>query len=355
MPELPEVESLRRSLLPFVLGQRVLRVEVKLAKLVSGKGTKRKLDLEKKSIFELGMIGKIISKVDRRNKNLIFSLENNHNLSSQKTQIDFKTADSGNTNFKVNSKPEAKVNDSLDKNLVEYVRIKNNQQTSAKTSAMMVHLKMTGQLVYKAKEGGEVVAGGHPIQESQTDLPHKHTYITFELENGYLYYNDVRQFGYLLYFESLAQIESEDHFEGFGQEPLEEKFDFKRFSMELLSKKSILKKVLLDGKVVVGVGNIYADEICFASKVLPTRKIESLTKIEVKRIFENTKSILLEAVAQGGSSVANYLLADGTGGNYARYHKVYGRGGKPCLVCGNTLQKIVVGGRGTVFCQVCQK
>jgi formamidopyrimidine-DNA glycosylase len=299
MPELPEVESLRRSLLPFLLNQKILKVEVKLPKLVSSKGTKRVDDLGKKIEFEKGLEGKKILKIERKNKNLIFSLEGG--------------------------------------------------------GLMMVHLKMTGQLVYQGFDNDKPVIGGHPIEASEKSLPHKHTYVIFETEKGVLYYNDTRQFGYLLYFDSLDGFEKEEHFKHFGQEPLADDFDLKNFSKDLKIKSGVLKKVLLDGKVVVGVGNIYADEICFASRVLPTRKANSLSQKEIKAMYENTKQILAMAVAQGGSSVANYLLGDGSRGNYANYHKVYGRGGKPCLVCGSVLDKVVIGGRTSVFCKKCQK
>ena len=127
------------------------------------------------------------------------------------------------------------------------------------------------------------------------------------------------------------------------------------FEQNLKKQTGILKKVFLEQKAVVGLGNIYADEVCFEAGVLPNRNIKTLNKKEILALFEAIKKILVKAVDLGGSSIANYLLADGSRGNYAREHKVYGRAGKECLVCGNILQKTQLAGRTTVFCQICQK
>lgn len=297
MPELPEVESLRRSLLPYIINQRINQVEVKLAKLVSSKGTTRVESPTKTQEFIKGLEKNKITKITRRAKNLIFELENNGRL--------------------------------------------------------LIHLKMTGQLVFKDKN--TLISGGHPIQESETNLPNKHSYIVFHLDNGTLYYNDVRQFGYLLYFPSQNTLDQEDHFSGLGMEPLDDNFDEVEFTKRLESQSGILKKVFLEQKVVVGLGNIYADEVCFLAGIQPMRTIKSLKNTEIHKLFESIKFILPKAVDLGGSSVTNYLLADGSRGNYAREHKVYGRAGKECLVCGTILSKTQLAGRTTVYCDICQK
>jgi len=297
MPELPEVESLRRSLLPYILDQKITKVEVLLPKLVSSKGTARQESSEKTQEFISGLENSQIKKLTRRAKNMIFEL------------------DTG--------------------------------------GILLVHLKMTGQLVFKDKN--HLITGGHPIQDSETTLPNKHSYVIFHLENGTLYYNDVRKFGYLLYFSSKIKLDDEEHFGDLGMEPLEESFNEEEFKKRLKTKSGNLKKLFLDQKVVVGLGNIYADEVCFTAGVLPTRNVKSLNDKEIKKLFRAIKIILVKAVDLGGSSIANYLLGDGSRGNYAHHHKVYGRGGKPCLVCGNTLSVTQLAGRTTVFCTVCQK
>jgi formamidopyrimidine-DNA glycosylase len=298
MPELPEVESLRKSLIPFLVNQTVLHVEVKRSKLVSGRGTKRQEDSAKAKEFETQITGEVFESVERRAKNLI---------------IKFKSG-----------------------------------------KILLVHLKMTGQLVFKSKKN-ETILGGHPIEESESQLPNKHTYIIFELSNGTLYYNDVRMFGYVLYYPNYEIILQEGHFADLGLEPLSEDFTQDYFVQKMSKKSGVLKKVLMDQQIVVGLGNIYCDEVCFAAGVRPDRRVNSLTEKELIRLFVATKDIIKRAVDAGGSSVANYLMADGKRGNYAHEHKVYLKGGKPCSVCGEILQKCVINSRTTVYCVNCQK
>jgi formamidopyrimidine-DNA glycosylase len=200
-----------------------------------------------------------------------------------------------------------------------------------------------------------LIGGGHPIELSENKLPNKHTHVIFRFAHGNLYYNDVRKFGYLLHYDNLEEFEREEHFKDLGSEPLGEGFTLQKFTRALESKKGNLKKVFLEQKVVVGLGNIYADEVCFVAKVRPDRTIESLKKVEIKRLYEAIQKIIPRAIELGGSSVANYLLADGSRGNYAREHYVYNRGGKECLICGTILEKKQVAGRTTVYCPYCQR
>lgn len=306
MPELPEVESLKRSLKPFILGQRVLKVEVFKPKLVSSKGTVREPIQSKVTEFIKELAGQKIVGIERIAKNLIFHF------------------DSG--------------------------------------KILLIHLKMTGQLVYQAKrekfksESQEytTISGGHPIELSQTELPNKHSHVIFSLEKGTLYFNDTRMFGYLLYYPNIKSLEDEDHFKNLGIDPFDPNFNLKDFKQSLKSRKSKLKSVFLSQEVVIGLGNIYADEVCFAARVRPDRACNSLKDAEIQQIFEAINVIIPLAVDLGGSSIANYLLADGSRGNYAREHKVYNRAGKPCLVCGHTLEKMILNTRTTVFCPACQ-
>lgn len=302
MPELPEVESLRRSLEPYVVNKRIDSIEVKLVKLVSGRGTKRVESPQAKRSFIDGISRKKVMSLTRRAKNIIFTFDDD--------------------------------------------------------SVMIVHLKMTGQLIFKPFKSGDtevLISGGHPIQLSETELPNKHSYIIFNFEHGTMYYNDVRQFGYVLYFRSLKDAKVDGHFQKLGYEPLDDDFNLENFRAELSKKSGCLKKVLLDQEVVVGLGNIYADEVCFVSGVRPSRLAKTLKKKEVELLFEAIKKIIPRAVELGGSSIADYLLADGSRGNYAREHKVYGRSGKECVNCAKILSKEVIAGRTTVFCKKCQK
>ncbi len=299
MPELPEVESLRLGLVSKIVGSKIFEVEILKSKIVSGNGTSRKESKAKTEKFLEGLRGRKIKEIRRIAKNLIIELDNE--------------------------------------------------------SVLVIHLKMTGQLVFVGKNK-EKTLGGHPITKSYTDdLPNKHTAIIFNLNNGKLFYNDVRMFGYVLFYNNLLEAKKQGHFKNIGLEPFDKEFTFNYFKNELKKKNKNIKAVLLEQSIVNGCGNIYADEVCFASKVLPMRSCKSLNEREISLLYKNIKNILSLAIKHGGSSVSNYLLADGSRGNYARLHKVYKRAGEKCKVCGNILEKDTVAGRTTVFCRECQK
>ena len=298
MPELPEVENLRRGLEKYIVGQKILSAKVNKPKLVSGKGTLRVASIKKVREFERGLKGARFSGVDRRAKNLIFRL--------------------------------------------------------ADGKLLFVHLKMSGQFVYKPKTGKQVI-GGHPIELSETTLPNKHSHVIFEVEKGTLYYNDTRMFGYLLYYPSVNAFEKENHFALLGLEPFDKKFTPKYLEEGLKNKKGKIKAVLMDQKIVTGLGNIYVDESLFEAKIRPTRSALSLKKPEINLLHKAIIRILKRATQVGGSSVATYRLLDETRGNYAREHKVYGKEGQKCPRCRHLLKKILIQSRTTIFCPNCQK
>lgn len=298
MPELPEVENLRRGLEKYILGQKILKVEVNKPKLVSGSGNIRIASKKKVDEFIKGTLGEKFIAVERRAKNLIFKLSHG--------------------------------------------------------KIILAHLKMTGQFVYKESNNKKVI-GGHPIEISETELPNKHTHITFKSKGGALYYNDTRMFGYLLYYPSIEVFEKRNHFKKLGKEPLEKDFTVKYFVESLKNKKSKIKTVLMNQDIVTGVGNIYADESLFESKIDPRRIASDLKPKEVEKLHDTIVSVMKRAIKAGGSSVATYRLIDESRGNYAREHKVYGKSGKNCINCKKTLQKILINNRTTVFCPRCQK
>jgi len=298
MPELPEVESLRRGLLVKLRGQKIKKVSVSKPKLVSGKGNIRVASAHKRTEFIRELQGEVIKDISRRAKNLIFHFRSG--------------------------------------------------------KILLVHLKMSGQFIYREK-GVNAVIGGHPIEISEKILPNKHSHIIFELTRGTLYYNDTRMFGYLLYYPDLKYFDRAGHFNTLGLEPLTKDFTLIEFEKRLKTKTGKLKTVLMNQSVVTGLGNIYCDEVCFRARTKPTRLISTLKSHEIKEIHQAIKYILPRAIALGGSSVASYRLADGSRGNYAREHKVYGRAGEKCARCGQILNKIILNGRTTVFCNNCQK
>ena len=169
-------------------------------------------------------------------------------------------------------------------------------------------------------------------------------------------------FGYLLYYPSAEKFEAESHFGAHGLEPLSRDFTA-RYLRDALKNKKVrargragkIKAVLMEQKIVVGLGNIYADETLFEARIRPDRRAVSLTQIEVKALSEAIKRIMKRAIRTGGSSVATYRLLDLSRGNYARKHKVYGKAGKLCVCCKKPLQKITIQNRTTIFCPRCQK
>lgn len=299
MPELPEVENLRKGLEKNILGQKILSVKVTKPKLVSGKGNIRKASLKKVEEFENGLKNETIGGIERRAKNLIFRFVSGR--------------------------------------------------------VLLVHLKMSGQFVFKSDGSKEKVIGGHPIEISEKELPNKHSHVIFKLQKGTLYYNDTRMFGYLLYFPSQKIFEQENHFALLGLEPLDKRFTTKYFSDSLKQKPSKIKAVLMDQRIVTGIGNIYADESLFEAKIQPERRASSLNDKEIKNLHKAIQRILRRAIEVGGSSVATYRLLDESRGNYAREHKVYGKTGEKCPRCKKLLKTILVQSRTTVYCPNCQK
>jgi len=303
MPELPEVENLRIGLEKNILNQKILSVEIRKPKLVSGKGTLRKISIKKKAEFIAGVIGEKFVAVERRAKNLVFKL----------------------THEKI----------------------------------IIAHLKMSGQFAYSPFEAlakkGKLIIGGHPIELSETELPNKHSHIIFKLSDGFLYYNDTRMFGYVLYYPNTKTFQAENHFATYGAEPLSTKFTPEYFFDSLKNKKGKIKAVLMDQKIVTGLGNIYADESLFEAKIRPDRQAMSISKKESGQLHKAIIRIIKRAIKVGGSSVATYRLIDNTRGNYAREHKVYGKYGEKCPNCKKLFTKTIVGGRTTIFCENCQK
>lgn len=306
MPELPEVENLRLGLERVILGQKILKVEVSKPKLVSGKGNTRVASQKKTRDFTREITREKFVAVERRAKNLIFKLSHG--------------------------------------------------------KIILAHLKMSGQFVYlpllarqDLVSNRRKVIGGHPIELSEKELPNKHTHVIFELDKGTLYYNDTRMFGYLLYYPDIKTFEAENHFGMYGLEPLEKEFTAKYFSDALKNKSGKIKAILMDQKIVTGLGNIYADESLFEAKIRPDRSASSLSRPETEKLYKAIIRILKRAVKVGGSSVATYRLLDKTRGNYAREHKVYGKGKELCVNCAKPLEKTIIQSRTTIFSPNCQK
>lgn len=217
---------------------------------------------------------------------------------------------------------------------------------------LIIHLKMTGQLVLKTKRG--VVAGGHPIINESGKLPNKFSRVIFKFsDKAVLYFNDVRRFGWI-------KLVGGDEFlkfnQGLGVEPLSPDFTLEYFKKVLNGKqKTTIKQALLEQKHIAGIGNIYADESLFLARIKPFRRVRTLKPKEIEKLWRVIPKILLYAIKHRGTSFNDYVDAQGETGNFIKYLKVYGRAGERCENCGGLVKKAKLGGRGTHWCDRCQK
>ncbi|MCL2371636.1 formamidopyrimidine-DNA glycosylase [Candidatus Saccharibacteria bacterium] len=218
--------------------------------------------------------------------------------------------------------------------------------------SMAIHLRMTGQLVYRDREG-EAVAGGHPNKSFVEELPDKSTREIFEFEKGTLFFNDQRKFGFVEWVDT-DKVEEMPFVAKLGKEPWIITLDELKKKLERRGRSKV-KGVLLDQTVMAGLGNIYADETLYLAKVHPERLVGSLTDDEIGKLIEGAKSSMDAALDSGGSSLQNYLQVDGSYGDYLTlFAEAYGRKGEPCRRCETPIEKIKVAGRGTHFCPSCQ-
>ncbi|PKM91726.1 DNA-formamidopyrimidine glycosylase [Candidatus Falkowbacteria bacterium HGW-Falkowbacteria-1] len=291
MPELPEVETIRNGLSRFVLFKEIKKLVLLDTNLF--KGAENDLLKLRKDEF---------SQIDRLGKALVFSFK----------------------------KSEKK---------------------------MIIHLKMTGQLVYfsgKNLKEQAMLAGGHS-EKGQNNLDiskFKHLRLRIEFfDNSFLILNDTRRFAYL----KLLNIKEFEEVSGkLGVEPLSKGFSLSYFLKILEKRKKNIKAFLLDQSFVVGMGNIYADEILFASKLSPFRSVDSLDLKQKKVLYNNIKKILKLAIKKRGTTFSDYVDADGKSGNFSSVLKVYGRKGQKCRSCNGLVGKTKLVGRGTHYCPKCQ-
>ncbi len=273
MPELPEVETIARSLRPRLAGRTIAGLDLLFRPLLRAGG---RADLE-------ALRGRRVLGVRRRGKMLLVELAGGRTL--------------------------------------------------------VFHLKMTGQFLFAAP--------GSPRD--------KHVRLTLRFEDGRdeLRFRDVRKFGFLLCLEGEPESACGE-LAGLGPEPLE--IGPEAFAALLKARRGRIKSILLDQAALAGVGNIYADETLFEARVHPERPASLLRPDAVGRLYRSMRRILAAAVEAGGSTLADagYRDADGNPGDFQLEHKVYGRTGEPCRVCGAPIRMTRVGGRSSHFCPRCQ-
>jgi len=216
---------------------------------------------------------------------------------------------------------------------------------------ILIHLKMTGQLVYVGKSG-KLVSGGHPIGKVG-ELPNKFSHVIIYFTDGsVLYFNDIRKFGWVKY---ATNVERDIARQKYGLEPFDKEYTLENFTKVIKrSPKKKIKQLLMDQEKISGIGNIYADEACFAARVRPMRSSGSLKAKETKDLFNCIPRILKFAISKGGTTADNYVRTDGSKGNMIKFLKVYQRDGEKCVRCGAIIKKVRLGGRGTHYCPKCQ-
>lgn len=218
--------------------------------------------------------------------------------------------------------------------------------------SLVIHLKMTGQMVFV---GAERFGAGHPNDSLINELPDRSTRVTFEFTDGtHLYFNDQRKFGWVRLLPTV-EVPNIDFFKKIGPEPLSDDFTWQVFRDRMQRRKnSNIKAVVLDQTILAGIGNIYADEGLWGAKIHPTTLVKDLKDAQIKLLFTEIQFVLSLAIEKGGSSNHTYVNAEGKRGSYMDFARVFRREKLPCPRCGSAIEKSKVAGRGTHTCPICQ-
>ena len=221
------------------------------------------------------------------------------------------------------------------------------------SSGFIIHLGMSGTIHLLHKNQKNIYTNSSFYNSPK--LPKKHNHIEIEFEKIKIIYNDPRRFGYFLTFNN--KLELNQKFLNFGPEPFSESFNLKYILKYLKNKEKNIKNFLLDQKFVSGIGNIYANEILFNSKINPSRKAKNLNKNDCKKILFNSKLVLNKAIKKGGSSIRDFQNINGKMGTFQKDFKVYQRENLNCLKpkCKGIIKKKIISNRSSFFCNYCQK
>lgn len=296
MPELPEVETIARGLAKRVTGDVIESVWL---------GQKKEPLKSPAAQIARALEHSRISSVRRMGKHIVFDL--------QPDDVEPRPV-------RASSKSRRRVSEAAKAGV---------GARAASHVQWIVHLGMTGSL---------------RVCEAQTEIA-KHTHAVLKLSSGReLRFVDPRRFGRL----SVATA-----FDAAGVEPLE--VDLDRFVSLFRRRKTPIKSALLNQKLLRGVGNIYADESLFRAGIRPRRRASSVTSDQLKKLYVGLQQVLSEAIALGGSSISDYVDADGEEGFFQLQHRVYGREGEPCRVCKTPIKRVVIAGRSSHYCPRCQK
>lgn len=305
MPELPEVEIIVRGLKKEILGKKIQNVWTDFPKIIKKPKSFKK--------FKKEILNKKIEKIWRRGKNIILKIKKDGSL------------------------------------LPSY---------------LLIHQKLTGHLLIgkwklstkvvlknkinkKIKTWTPLVKG--PLEDSANQFIHLNFWLD---DKRMLALSDLRKFAKV---EILSEKELEEAFNFLGPEPLEKNFTFEKFKNCFKNKKGKIKQVLMNQKIIVGIGNIYSDEILWKTKIHPFKDVSLLNEKEFKKIYYAMKEILLKAIKLGGTSISDFRQISGEKGYFQKERKAYGREGKKCNHCGKMIKRAKIINRSTYFCSNCQK
>jgi formamidopyrimidine-DNA glycosylase len=291
MPELPEVELVARYLRPYLLGRRIASVRTTKPSYFF---------LTAPTLLERTLPGDHIASLERVGKYLLLGLKSGRRL--------------------------------------------------------LLHLGMTGQLIVAGANNPRLVSSSRKKGKHVNKLPdftadqHTHLCLYFDDDRPALYFRDTRKFGKV---RLLERDQSDPRLSKLGPDALT--IDASHLVFASQSRRIAVKSWLLDQTVLTGVGNIYADEALFLSKIRPTRSAMTLTKDECRSLSKVIRKTLQRAIAAGGSSIDDYVHPDGSDGSFQAHFNVYGRDDLPCRKCKSTIERVVLGGRSTHFCPNCQR
>jgi formamidopyrimidine-DNA glycosylase len=220
--------------------------------------------------------------------------------------------------------------------------------------SLVIHLKMTGQLVFRSQNYS--FGAGHPNDSLIGQLPDKSTRVTITMASGsMLFFNDQRKFGWMRLLPTVEVINL-DFFKKVGPEPLSSDLSWQILKSRLAKRKnSAIKPAILDQTVLAGIGNIYADESLWGAKIHPATLVKNLSDNNYEKLYQEIVYVLKLSIEKGGSTDKNYIDAEGKKGSYLSFARVFRREGQSCSRCGHTIEKIRLSGRGTHFCPVCQE
>ena len=291
MPELPEIETIKRGLQGLILNTKIVQYEVLNAKSFRGDAGQ--------------LVGRKFVKIDRKGKALLMRLDDERTI--------------------------------------------------------LGHMRMTGQLIYIGPEritsdlmSGDRFAAGHPDGNFVAEMPSRHTRVWFEFEDGgRLYFNDLRKFGFLALMNDTG-LARDKFLQSLAPEPWDMSPDIFYDIMQKHAKTNV-KAVLLNQKLICGLGNIYADEACYMVGIFPGTLAGDLSRGQTDALLEACCDVMQRSIDSGGSTMKDYVKPDGTRGNYLdKFAQVFRRDGESCSKCGTTILKTRVAGRGTHYCPHCQ-